>query len=637
MFDTAGQARPTRLLETIEGPADVKRLTLEELTTLAEEIRQELVKTVSCRGGHLAPNLGVVELTLALLYVFDPPTDRIVWDVGHQAYTYKLLTGRRQDFDTLRQYGGISGFPRRSESPYDSFGTGHSSTSISAALGMSVAKSLKRDRARVVAVIGDGSMTAGLAFEGLNQAGDLDRDLIVVLNDNEMSISPNVGALSSFLSRKLTGKTFQSFKREIESVLKSVPGGESMLQLAKKGEESLKGFLTPGMLFEALKFEYVGPLSGHRLPALIESFQNVRRLEGPTLVHVLTTKGKGYRPAECDPTRFHGLGPFDADSGKSVESGRPAYTKVFGQALVQMAEEDPRIVGITAAMPEGTGLSHFRSRLPTRFFDVGIAEQHAVTFAAGLATEGFLPVVAIYSTFMQRAYDQVIHDVCLQNLHVVFALDRGGIVGEDGPTHHGLFDLSFLRVLPNMVLMAPRDENELRHMLLTALRHQGPVALRYPRGSALGVPLEEPRVLPLGKGKLLREGSEVGFIAIGSTVVPALAAAEKLAAQGVSCAVFDARFVKPLDEEAILGLAGRLGALLTVEENVLAGGFGTAVLELLEERGALPARFRRLGLPDLFVEHGAQDLLRRKYGLDADSLAAAAAELLAPDRQRVQA
>jgi 1-deoxy-D-xylulose-5-phosphate synthase len=629
LYDTAAEPKKVpRLLDAIESPQDVKRLSPEELTRLAEELRREIVRTVSCRGGHLAPNLGVIELTLALLYVFDPPEDRIVWDVGHQAYAYKLLTGRRQDFDTLRQHGGICGFPARRESRYDCFGTGHSSTSISAALGITTAKSLKRDPAKVVAVIGDGSMTAGLAFEGLNQAGDLDHDLIVVLNDNEMSISPNVGALSSFLSRKLTGRRFQNLKREIESVLKSVPGGGSFLQLAKKGEESLKGLLTPGMLFEALKFDYVGPLPGHNLPALIEAFENIRYLKGPVLVHVLTTKGKGYRPAECDPTRFHGLGPFDIDTGKGPEESRPSYTKVFGQTLVRFAEADPRIVGITAAMPEGTGLSHFRSRLPNRFFDVGIAEQHAVTFAAGLATEGFLPVVAIYSTFMQRAYDQVLHDVCLQNLHVVFAMDRGGIVGEDGPTHHGLFDLSFMRPLPNMVLMAPRDENELRHMLLTALAHEGPVAMRYPRGSALGVPLEEPRVLPLGKGQLLRDGSEVGFIAIGSTVAAALEAAESLAAQGVSCAVFDARFVKPLDEEAILGLAGRLKALLTVEENVVAGGFGSAVMELLQERGALPQRFRRIGLPDTFIEHGAQALLRHKYGLDAISLAKAAAELL---------
>jgi 1-deoxy-D-xylulose-5-phosphate synthase len=629
MFERAGEAQPgLRLLDTIEGPQDVKRLSLEELTSLAEEIRQELVKTVASCGGHLAPNLGVVELTLALLYVFDPPEDRIVWDVGHQAYTYKLLTGRRSRFPTLRQFGGLSGFPNRRESPYDCFGTGHSSTSISAALGIAVAKSLKRDRAKAIAVIGDGSMTAGLAFEGLNQAGDLDRDLIVVLNDNEMSISPNVGALSSFLSRKLTSQRFQNFEREIESVLRSVPGGESMLQLARKGKESLKGFLTPGMLFEALKFDYVGPLQGHQLFDLIEAFRNVRQMEGPTLVHVLTTKGKGYRPAECDPTRFHGLGPFDPESGLSREGSKPSYTKVFGQTLVKFAEEDPRIVGITAAMPEGTGLSFFRARIPTRFFDVGIAEQHAVTFAAGLACEGFRPVVAIYSTFLQRAYDQVIHDVCLQNLPVVFALDRGGIVGEDGPTHHGLFDLSFLRLVPNMVVMAPRDENELRHMLLTALKHPGPIALRYPRGSALGVPLEEPRVLPLGKGELLREGSDVAYVAIGATVAASLEAADKLAAQGVSAAVFDARFVKPLDAEAICELAGKVKAVLTVEENALPGGFGSAVLELLQERGALPAKFRRLGLADAFVEHGAQELLRRKYGLDADSLTAAALEML---------
>ncbi|MFH0811137.1 MAG: 1-deoxy-D-xylulose-5-phosphate synthase [Pseudomonadota bacterium] len=634
-----GPRASARLLNTIEGPQDLRRLSPEDLVTLAEEIRRELVKTVACRGGHLAPNLGVVELTLALLYVFEPPTDRIVWDVGHQAYTYKLLTGRRERFDTLRTHGGLCGFPARRESQYDCFGTGHSSTSISAALGMSVAKQLKRDRSRVVAVIGDGSMTAGLAFEGLNHAGDLDRDLIVVLNDNEMSISPNVGALSSFLSRKLTGKTFRSLKKDIESVLKSVPGGDSVLQLARKGEESLKGFLTPGMLFEALKFKYVGPLQGHNIPHLIESFENLRQVDGPVLVHVLTTKGKGYRPAECDPTSFHGIGPFDAQTGKCFPGGgSPSYTQVFGQCLAQMAEDDPRIIGITAAMPEGTGLSYFRSRVPTRFFDVGIAEQHAVTFAAGMATEGFLPVVAVYSTFLQRAYDQVIHDVCLQNLHVVFALDRAGIVGEDGPTHHGLFDLSFLRAIPNMVIMAPRDGNELRHLLLTALDHQGPVALRYPRGFAQGFSsLEPPRVLPLGKGELLRDGKDAAFIAVGSTVAPALAAAESLEAEGISCGVFDARFVKPLDAEALLSLAGRVRALVTVEENALHGGFGSAVLELLQEHDAISPRLRRVGLPDVFVEHGASDLLRRKYGLDSESLAKVMAGLLEGSRLAVQA
>ena len=453
---------PRRLLDTVNNPQELKKLPPELLPQLAHEIRDKIITTVSRTGVHLAPSLGVVELTIALHYVFDSPRDKIIWDVGHQAYTHKLLTGRQDRFHTLRQYGGLSGFPKRSESPHDAFDTGHSSTSISAALGMAAGRCLKKERHRVIAVIGDGSMTAGIAFEGLNNAGDLNKDLIVVLNDNGMSISPNVGALSSFLSRKLTRPTMVFLKKQVENLLRSFPGiGGDLITWAKRGEDSFKAFFTPGMLFEALKFTYLGPVKGHRLDHLIETFNNVKNLDGPILVHVLTTKGKGYEPAETDPTGFHGLGKFDPDTGepKKGVSEVPSYTEVFGDTLVHLARQDAKIVAITAAMPDGTGLVDFRDQFKDRFFDVGICEQHAVTFAAGLALEGLRPVVTIYSTFLQRAYDQVLHDVCLQNLPVVFAMDRGGVVGEDGETHQGLFDLSYLRHLPNLVLMAPKDED----------------------------------------------------------------------------------------------------------------------------------------------------------------------------------
>ena len=498
-------------LSGIEVPGQLKNLSSQQLLELAEEIRARIISTVAETGGHLASSLGVVELTIALHYVFDAAYDRIIWDVGHQAYAHKLLTGRQKDFGTLRQYEGLSGFPKRSESKYDAFGTGHSSTSISAGLGISVGNYLKGNQARTVAVIGDGSMTSGMAFEGLNNAGDLARNLIVVLNDNEMSISPNVGSLSSFLSRKLSGKTLIYLKREMEDFLNSIPGiGPNILQILKRSVDSLISFFTPGMLFQALQFKYIGPINGHRLDKLMEAFRMAGNIEGPVLVHVLTKKGKGYELAEKDPTRFHGLGAFNVTSGRSLEQPvNVSYTKVFGRTLKKMADLDPKVIGITAAMPQGTGLDSFADAYPDRFFDVGIAEQHAVTFAAGLATEGFKPVVAVYSTFLQRAYDQVLHDVCLQNLPVVFSVDRGGLVGEDGPTHHGVFDLSFLRAMPNMVLMAPKDENELQHMLKTAVDHDGPIALRYPRGEGAGVELdEELRTLEIGKGELLLPGKD---------------------------------------------------------------------------------------------------------------------------------
>lgn len=613
----------TLLLQTINSPADLKRLSIKELEALAEEIRRVIVNTTACTGGHVAPNLGVVELTLALHYVFDAPNDRIVWDVGHQCYTHKLVTGRRDRFHTLRQWQGISGFPKRDESRYDAFGAGHASTSISAALGMASAKHLKGCPSRIIAVIGDGSMTGGMAFEALNHAGDLGRDLIVVLNDNEMSISPNVGALSAFLSHKLSSRTVMSLKREMESTLKSIPGvGSNILQLLKKSEESFLAFFTPGMLFQALRFQYIGPVKGHRLDRLIETFETAKSLKGPVLIHVGTTKGKGYHPAECDPARFHGVGCFDPNTGQTKKEDIPSYTSVFGRCLTELAENDPRIVAITAAMPQGTGLDIFAQVYPKRFFDVGIAEQHAVTFAAGLAVEGYRPVVAVYSTFLQRAYDQIVHDVCLQNLPVVFAMDRGGLVGEDGPTHHGVFDLSYLRHIPNMVVMAPKDENELRHMLKTALLHKGPIALRYPRGQGLGVSLDTQLMeLPIGCGELLREGDDAALVAVGAMVPEAVAAAEILAREGIHVAVINARFIKPLDVELIGQWARRTPVLVTVEENVRQGGFGSAVLEALSDEGIAPRRMVRLGIPDSFVPHGSLRVLRRELGLDAEGIA----------------
>jgi 1-deoxy-D-xylulose-5-phosphate synthase len=628
MENTNPQNEPresSRILTALAGPEELKRLSLPQLRQLAEEIRALIIETVSRNGGHLAPNLGVVELTLALHYVFNSPQDKIIWDVGHQCYTHKLLTGRVGLFPSLRTYGGVSGFPKREESPHDAFDTGHSGTSISAALGIAIAKDLKREAAKVVAVIGDGSLTAGEAFEGLNQAGHLNKDLIVVLNDNEMSISNNVGALSSFLSKRLTGKGFVQFKREMESLFKSLPGiGEPLLQWAKKSEDSLTGFFTPGMLFSALHFDYVGPVRGHRLETLIETFENIRHLEAPVLVHVLTTKGKGYPPAEKDPTRFHGVGPFDLATGEPAETkiGAPAsYTRVFGETVVALAEKDLRVVAVTAAMAEGTGLDFFARRFPRRFFDVGIAEQHAVTFAAGLASEGLRPFVAIYSTFLQRAYDQVLHDVCLPNLPVVLALDRGGIVGEDGPTHHGLFDLSYLRPLPNLTLMAPKDERELRNLLASTLTYDTPAAIRYPRGEGLGLSLEgEPEIIPWGEWERLEPGEQAVILAVGNMVHPAMQAARLLQTEGLSVAVINARFIKPLDEPLLQELAGRYPLLVTVEENVLLGGFGSAVLEALQRWGKKVPRIRSLGIPDAFVPHGQPRELRRLHGLDTEGI-----------------
>lgn len=618
------------VLDRIAGPEDIKGLTRQEMKELAGELRQTIIETVSQTGGHLASSLGVVELTIALHRILNSPTDKIVWDVGHQAYAHKLLTGRRDRFGTLRQLDGLSGFPKRAESPHDCFDVGHSSTSISAALGMAAARDRRGGQEKIVAVIGDGSMTAGLAYEGLNQAGHLKKNLVVILNDNEMSISPNVGALSSFLSRKMTSDFFVRLKKEGKHLLGSMPGiGKDLLQLASRAEHSLKGFFTPGMLFEAFGFDYFGPIDGHDLDKLLETLNNVVRLEGPVLVHVLTRKGCGYPPAEQNPSTYHGVGPFDAATGqvKAAKGGPASYTGVFGRTMCELAEKDDRLVAITAAMADGTGLRTFAERFPDRFFDVGIAEQHAVTFAAGLATCGLKPVVAIYSTFLQRAYDQVIHDVCLQNLPVTFALDRGGLVGADGPTHHGSFDLSYLRAVPNLVVAAPRDEVELRRALATARQHDGPFAFRYPRGNALGLDTSsEPEPWEIGRGEPLREGDDAVILAVGSAVADALQAAERLAQEGLSVGVVDARFVKPLDEE-LLCAAARTGLVVTVEENVLAGGFGSAVCELFADRG-LAATVVRLGLPDRFIEQGSQAELRARYGIDADGIVATVRQAL---------
>ncbi|WP_224983342.1 1-deoxy-D-xylulose-5-phosphate synthase [Geomonas agri] len=612
------------LLSKINGPDDLKKLDAEELVLLADEVRGFLMDTVAKTGGHLASNLGVVELSIALHYCFDSPKDNIVWDVGHQAYTHKILTGRRDSFHTQRCYKGISGFPKRSESPHDAFGAGHSSTSISAGLGLAVAHTLKGDNARVISVIGDGSLTGGMALEALNQAGHLKKNLIVVLNDNEMSISKNVGALSSFISRKMTGTYYRSLKKEMEGLLAGIPAiGGNILHFAKKAENSLKGFLTPGTLFEALGFEYVGPIAGHDIPTLLGVLENVKRLEGPILLHVMTKKGKGHGPAEDMPDKYHGVAPTKPASATPSKQAPPSYTSVFGNTLVKLGEKDEKILAITAAMPDGTGLTPFGERFPDRFFDVGIAEQHALTFAAGLAVEGFRPVAAIYSTFTQRAYDQIFHDICLQKLPVTLALDRAGLVGDDGPTHHGAFDISYLRHLPELTVMAPKDENELQHMLKTAIYLGRPVSLRYPRGAGFGVAMDkELKSLEVGKGELLVEGTDLTLVAIGSTVYPALEAAAILKQKGIFASVINARFVKPLDRDLILAEAGRTGCVVTVEENALLGGFGSAVLEAVADAGLTGVRVKRIGIPDSFVEQGSQAQLRADLGLDGAGIAA---------------
>jgi len=619
------------ILDRVNLPEDLRKLSIDELIRLAEEIRHKILETVSKTGGHLASSLGAVELTLALHYVFDTPHDKLIWDVGHQSYTHKIITGRKDRFHTLRQRGGISGFPKRAESVFDVFDVGHSGTSISAASGIAEAQCLKKEPCKVIAVIGDGSMTSGLAYEGLNWSGDRNKDLIIILNDNEMSISPNVGAMSSYLNRVMTGQTVMKLKGEIKHFLNTFPSfGPQMLKFTRHAEESLKTFFIPGALFEELGFTYVGPLEGHRLDPLIKNLKNVKEMKGPILVHVITKKGKGYRFAEQEPLKFHSTSTFDLETGKSLrrDDTVPTYTQVFGDTLAHLARDNEKIAAVTAAMCEGTGLDRFAALYPERFYDVGIAEQHGVTFASALATEGFIPVVAIYSTFLQRAYDQILLDTCLQNLHVVFALDRGGVVGDDGPTHHGLFDYAYLRSMPHMIVMAPKDENELRHMVKTAVDAERPVSIRYPRGKGVGAPLEgEPRSLPIGKGEILLEGQDLAIVAIGSTVHPALAAAKDLQREGIRATVVNARFVKPLDADLICRTAASCGRLITAEENVLMGGFGSAVLEMLQEKGIRDIQVIRLGIPDEFVEHATQTELRKIHGIDQEGIMNAARKI----------
>ncbi|MDD5563721.1 MAG: 1-deoxy-D-xylulose-5-phosphate synthase [Thermoanaerobaculaceae bacterium] len=614
------------LLERVASPADLRRVPEEALPDLAEELRAFLLSSVSQTGGHLASGLGALELTLALHYVLDTPRDLLVWDVGHQCYPHKVITGRRERFSTLRTYGGISGFLKREESEYDAFNAGHASTSISAALGMAVARDLKGEDYRVIAIIGDGGLTGGMAMEGLNQAGYLGRKLMIILNDNEMSISPNVGAWQGYLNRIIHGQSYRRLKDDVERFLRSIPRvGDGMVKLAKQAEQMAKHLVVPGLLFEELGFKYVGPVNGHSLPQLLATLREYRDHPHPVLLHVVTRKGKGYEPAEADPVFWHGATPFSVATGEVAKKkpGPPSYTKVFAETLTEIAKSDPRIVAITAAMSEGTGLDIFAKAIPERLFDVGICEQHAVTFAAGLATRGAVPVVAIYSTFLQRAYDQIFHDVCLMHLPVVFVLDRGGLVGADGPTHHGVFDLSYMRIFPEMVVMAPKDEGELRHMLATALAAGRPVALRFPRGNGYGVAMDAPpRALPIGKAEVLRQGRDGLVWAIGTMASEALRAAERLAAEaGPDLTVVNARFVKPLDVELLAAQLRPGTRVMTVEENALAGGFGSAVQEAVATLRVPGVLVERLGIPDEFQPHGSQEILRARLDLDAEGIA----------------
>ena len=617
-------------LEKIEGPGDLKKLDITEMSALADEIRQYIIDTVSKTGGHLSSNLGVVELTIALHYVFDTPGDKIIWDVGHQSYTHKILTGRKSRFDSLRQNGGISGFPSRKESEHDVFDTGHASNSISIAVGLAEAREKRGGKHKVVAVIGDGSLTGGMSFEALNHAGHLKSGILVVLNDNEMSISKNIGALSSYLNKVMTGEFVSNLREEIKARLKKLPSpyGDTMYKAARTIEEAFKGLVTPGMLFEALGFQYVGPVDGHNLNHLIDNLKNVKRLKGPVLLHVVTKKGKGYNHAEDDPARFHGISTFEMSTGNSVGKGAKTFTDIFGEVIVELAGKDERIVAVTAAMGLGTGLDGFSRLFPDRFYDIGIAEQHGVTFAGALALGGLRPFVAIYSTFLQRAYDQIILDVCLQDLPVVFAVDRSGIVGQDGPTHHGAFDLSYFRNIPNLILMSPKDENELRQMLYSAYCYGRPVAIRYPRGEAVGVPLDDEFCeIPVGTWELLKEGGDVAIIACGVTVYPSLEAASELEEEGIHCTVVNGRFIKPIDVEMLSRVAERTGRILTVEENTTIGGFGSAVSEALAEIG-LTVPVKHIGLPDAFLPHGSQTTLRKKTGLDREGIKEAVTDWL---------
>ncbi|MBF0125364.1 MAG: 1-deoxy-D-xylulose-5-phosphate synthase [Magnetococcales bacterium] len=625
----------THLLEQITSPVQLRELTDGDLPLLADELRSFTIDSVAHTGGHLGASLGVVELTIALHYIFDTPEDRLIWDVGHQSYPHKILTGRRQQMQTLRQRHGLSGFTRREESLYDPFGAGHSSTSISAALGMAVAMRQRQQRRKVIAVIGDGALTAGMSFEALNNAGQHDDiDLVVVLNDNEMSISRNVGAIAAYLSRILSGQFYTRLKDGTGRVLDKI--APPLRQAARRAEGHVKGMLTPGTLFEELGFNYLGPIDGHDFHQLLPTLRNIKRLTGPVLLHVVTKKGKGFAPAETNPCTYHGVQPFDRHTGVVQGSGHKAsFTRVFADTLVDLAQANPGIVAITAAMPEGTGLHLFQQRFPQRFFDVGIAEQHAVTFAAGLACEGFIPVVAIYSTFLQRAYDQVIHDVALQQLPVIFAIDRAGLVGADGATHAGAFDLTFLRVVPNLVLMVPADENELRSMLATAVTLNRPVALRYPRSDVLGLPTEKPQLLPIGHGRCLRRGSDhddIVLMVVGPMVHHAIAAADILQQEdGLAMTVYDARFVKPLDRR-MLRDAAQKRYIVTLEENSVLGGFGAAVLEFLSSEQLFGhvagQKVAVWGLPDQFVPHGTQQQLWQELQLDVAGIVARIRQLV---------
>ena len=621
-----------RLLDSIDSPQDLKKLSIHQLEQLAGEVRQEILAVVSEHGGHLGASLGAVELTLALHTVFSAPRDLLVWDVGHQAYGHKLLTGRRDRFRTLRQEGGVAGFPMRSESPYDTFGVAHASTAIGAALGMAMARDLRGEDHKIVAIVGDGAMTGGVAFEAINNLGHQGRDLLVVLNDNEMSISKNVGTISKYLTRVTTTGVYNKFEAEVWDLLGHMPLGDKARVLASRVKEGVKNIVAPGMLFEELGLRYFGPFDGHDLPLMLDVLRHVAPLKGPVLVHAVTKKGKGYAFAEAKQETFHGLGSFDRTTGalKPAQAGPPAWTKVFGQALVELGRRDPGVVAITAAMPVGTGTQLFADAFPERFVDVGIAEQSAVLLACGLATQGMKPVVAIYSTFLQRAYDQIVHDAALQNLHVVFALDRAGLVGEDGPTHHGLFDIAYFRTVPNVTLMAPADEDELRHMLYTALRWEGgPIALRFPRGAALGVPLGEVfQELPIGRGVVLRAGEEVALVGYGTAVDWCRGAADRLAEAGVRPTVVNARFAKPLDEELLLRIVRTHRHVVLVEEHALQGGFGSAVLEMLEAKSAPRDGVHRLGVPDRFIEHAPRSRQLEKLGLTPDGIAQFVTRLL---------
>ena len=621
------------LLDKVSFPEDFRGFSSEELKELAGEVREFMIEAVSKTGGHLASSLGAVEIAIAIHYAFNTPHDKVVWDVGHQAYAHKILTGRRKDFSTLRQFKGISGFPKPSESPFDSVTAGHSSTSISSGLGMAFARDLSGGDSKIVSVIGDGSMTAGIAFEGLNQAGHIKKGLVVVLNDNDMSISENVGALANFLSRKLTGPLATKVKGEVQRFVEAIPKiGGGLVNIVKKAEDSLITLFTPGMLFEGLGFHYVGPVDGHNIDDLVKIFKNVGAMDVPVLVHVITKKGKGYAPAEREPSKFHGIGPFDIATGSTAKSTTLTYTKVFSSTLIEMAEADGKVVAITAAMPEGTGLGEFKERFPERFIDVGIAEQHAITFAAGMAREGFKPITAIYSTFLQRAYDQVFHDVCLDNVPLIMALDRAGLVGADGPTHHGLYDIAYLRHLPNMIVAAPKDGAELRSMMHSAVKYNAPVSIRYPRGATPEGTITDVRSaaiedIELGRSEFLRKGKDLTILALGTMVGAALEAAESLKAKGIDAAVINARFVKPLDSEAILRAAKATGTIITIEEAALQGGFGSAVLELLEAED-VDCLVRRIGVPDSFIEQGTQKELYKDLGLDAEGIEKAIVEFM---------